>query len=127
TIKRASYSPFQEKEEYELSDTDLANSNLKINTSKEEDLKNVFKKYQNTSGINIDNFEIIDHRIYFTYSYITFNGLNIADGTKANQEITSALSNSILFQGPCGDSNYYENVTVDEEICEEFNLECGRW
>ena len=127
TIKRASYSPFEEKEEYELSDTDLANSNLKINTSKEEDLKNVFKKYQNTSGINIDNFEIIDHRIYFTYSYITFNGLNIADGTKANQEITSALSNSILFQGPCGDSNYYENVTVDEEICEEFNLECGRW
>ena len=127
TIKRASYSPFEEKEEYELSDSDLANSNLKINTSKEEDLKNVFKKYQNTSGINIDNFEIIDHRIYFTYSYITFNGLNIADGTKANQEITNALSNSILFQGPCGDSNYYENVTVDEEICEEFNLECGRW
>lgn len=127
TIKHVTYSPFEEKEDYELSDTDLANSNLKINTSKEEKLKSIFDKYQNAKGINIDKFEIINHRIYFTYSYITFNGLNIAGGTKANQEITNALSGSILFQGPCGDSNYYKNVTVDEEICDEFNLVCGRW
>ena len=127
TIKHVTYSPFEEKENYELSDTDLANSNLKINTSKEEKLKSIFDKYQNAKGINIDKFEIINHRIYFTYSYITFNGLNIAGGTKANQEITNALSGSILFQGPCGDSNYYKNVTVDEEICDEFNLVCGRW
>ena len=127
TIKHVTYSPFEEKEDYELSDTDLANSNLKINTSKEEKLKSIFDKYQNAKGINIDKFEIINHRIYFTYSYITFNGLNIAGGTKANQEITNALSGSILFQGPCGDSNYYKNVTVDEEICDEFNLDCGRW
>lgn len=127
TIKHVTYSPFEEKENYELSDTDLANSNLKINTSKEEKLKSIFDKYQNAKGINIDKFEIINHRIYFTYSYITFNGLNIAGETKANQEITNALSGSILFQGPCGDSNYYKNVTVDEEICDEFNLVCGRW
>ena len=127
TIKHVTYNPFEEKEDYELSDTDLANSNLKINTSKEEKLKNIFDKEQNAKGINIDKFEIINHRIYFTYSYITFNGLNIAGGTKANQEITNALSGSILFQGPCGDSNYYKNVTVDEEICDEFNLVCGRW
>ena len=129
SIKRAHYWPGDaaDKADSEVSNDDLNNSSLSFDASKESSLESIFAKYENASGINIERFNNDNHRISFTYHYITFNGLDVADGTKANAEIQKALDGSTLFQGPCGGYDYYENITLTEELCDEFNLTCGRW
>lgn len=111
----------------EISLDDLNNSNLSFNTSKESSLENTLKKYDNTAGFNLVSFNNDNHKISFEYEYITFNGMNVADGTTANKEVVNALKGAYLFQGPCGGYDASENITVNEEICEKFNLDCGRW
>ena len=106
---------------------DLNNSNLAFNTSKESSLENTLKKYDNTPGFTLVSFNNDNHKISFEYEYITFNGLDVADGTTANKEVVNALKGAYLFQGPCGGYDASENITVNEEICEKFNLDCGRW
>ena len=111
----------------EISLDDLNNSNLSFNTSKESSLENTLKKYDNTAGFNLVSFNNDNHKISFEYEYITFNGLDVADGTTASKEVVNALKGAYLFQGPCGGYDASENITVNEEICEKFNLDCGRW
>ena len=111
----------------EISLDDLNNSNLAFNTSKESSLENTLKKYDNTPGFTLVSFNNDNHKISFEYEYITFNGLDVADGTTANKEVVNALKGAYLFQGPCGGYDASENITVNEEICEKFNLDCGRW
>lgn len=111
----------------EIALDDLNNSNLQFNTSKETSLENTLKEYANTQGFNLVSFVNDNHKISFEYEYITFNGLDVADGTNANKAVVSALKGAYLFQGPCGGYDTQENITVDEEICEKFNLDCGRW
>ena len=119
--------PDEDARENELTNTKLENSSLTFNTNKESNLKKAFEKYKNGTGIIVNSYSIDNHKISFEYEYITFNGLNVNDGTSANKEIQSILNGSSLFQGPCGGFDMTENVTVDEEICEKFNLDCGRW
>ena len=128
-IKHATYwsGPSGDRATTEISNDDLNNGNLSFDSNKESKLQNIFAKYENSVGINIDRFKLANHRIYYTYQYITFNGLNVADGTNANKEIENALATSTLFQGPCGGYDYYENVIVDENICSLYNLDCDRW
>lgn len=126
---RVSFCPFPKSDclSSEIALDDLNNSNLVFNTSKESSLENTLKKYDNTEGFNLVSFNNDNHKISFEYEYITFNGLNVADGTTASKAVESALKGSYLFQGPCGGFDNLENVTVDEGICERFNLDCGRW
>ena len=126
---RVSFCPFPKSDcpSSEIALDDLNNSNLVFNTSKESSLENTLKKYDNTEGFNLVSFNNDNHKISFEYEYITFNGLNVADGTTANKEVVNALKGAYLFQGPCGGYDASENITVNEEICEKFNLDCGRW
>ena len=111
----------------EISKEDLNNKELKYNTNKENTLENILKKYDNTKGFKLISFNNDNHKISFEYKYITFNGLDVLDGTDAFKTVINALDGAYLFQGPCGGFDFEENVTVDEEICDEFNLDCGRW
>ena len=126
---RVSFCPFPKSDclSSEIALDDLNNSNLVFNASKERSLENTLKKYDNTAGFNLVSFNNDNHKISFEYEYITFNGLNVADGTTANKEVVNALKGAYLFQGPCGGYDASENITVNEEICEKFNLDCGRW
>ena len=119
--------PAEDATSNEISLDDLNNSNLSFNTSKESSLENTLKKYDNTPGFTLVSFNNDNHKISFEYEYITFNGLDVADGTTANKEVVNALKGAYLFQGPCGGYDASENITVNEEICEKFNLDCGRW
>lgn len=119
--------PAEDATSDELTLDDLNNSNLVYNTSKESSLENTLKKYDNTAGFNLVSFNNDNHKISFEYEYITFNGLDVADGTTASKEVVNALKGAYLFQGPCGGYDASENITVNEEICEKFNLDCGRW
>ena len=119
--------PAEDAASNEISLDDLNNSNLSFNTSKESSLENTLKKYDNTAGFNLVSFNNDNHKISFEYEYITFNGLDVADGTTASKEVVNALKGAYLFQGPCGGDDASENITVNEEICEKFNLDCGRW
>lgn len=126
---RVSFCPFPKSDclSSEIALNDLNNSNLVFNASKERSLENTLKKYDNTAGFNLVSFNNDNHKISFEYEYITFNGMNVADGTTANKEVVNALKGAYLFQGPCGGYDASENITVNEEICEKFNLDCGRW
>lgn len=126
---RVSFCPFPKSDclSSEIALDDLNNSNLVFNASKERSLENTLKKYDNTAGFNLVSFNNDNHKISFEYEYITFNGMNVADGTTANKEVVNALKGAYLFQGPCGGYDASENITVNEEICEKFNLDCGRW
>ncbi len=119
--------PAEDPTSNEISLDALNNSNLAFNTSKESSLENTLKKYDNTPGFTLVSFNNDNHKISFEYEYITFNGLDVADGTTANKEVVNALKGAYLFQGPCGGYDASENITVNEEICEKFNLNCGRW
>lgn len=116
-----------EDDENEISLDDLNNSNLVFNSSRENALESTLKQYDNTPGFSLVSFNNDNHKISFEYEYITFNGLDVADGTTANKEVVNALKGAYLFQGPCGGYDASENITVNEEICEKFNLDCGRW
>lgn len=126
---RVSFCPFPKSDclSSEIALDDLNNSNLVFNASKERSLENTLKKYDNTAGFNLVSFNNDNHKISFEYEYITFNGLDVADGTTASKEVVNALKGAYLFQGPCGGYDASENITVNEEICEKFNLDCGRW
>lgn len=126
---RVSFCPFPKSDclSSEIALDDLNNSNLVFNASKERSLENTLKKYDNTAGFNLVSFNNDNHKISFEYEYITFNGMNVADGTTANKEVVNALKGAYLFQGPYGGYDASENITVNEEICEKFNLDCGRW
>lgn len=116
-----------EDDENEISLDDLNNSNLVFNSSRENALESTLKQYDNTPGFSLVSFNNDNHKISFEYEYITFNGLDVADGTTANKEVVNALKGAYLFQGPCGGYDASENITVNEEICEKFNLDCDRW
>ena len=119
--------PAEDATSNEISLDALNNSNLAFNTNKESSLENTLKKYDNTPGFTLVSFNNDNHKISFEYEYITFNGLDVADGTTANKEVVNALKGAYLFQGPCGGFDYEENITIDEKVCEKFNLDCGRW
>ena len=119
--------PAEDATSNEISLDDLNNSNLVFNSSKENALESTLKQYDNTPGFSLVSFNNDNHKISFEYEYITFNGLDVADGTTANKEVVNALKGAYLFQGPCGGYDASENITVNEEICEKFNLDCDRW
>ena len=119
--------PAEDPTSNEISLDDLNNSNLVFNSSKENALESALKQYDNTPGFSLVSFNNDNHKISFEYEYITFNGLDVADGTTANKEVVNALKGAYLFQGPCGGYDASENITVNEEICEKFNLDCDRW
>ena len=119
--------PAEDPTSNEISLDDLNNSNLVFNSSKENALESTLKQYDNTPGFSLVSFNNDNHKISFEYEYITFNGLDVADGTTANKEVVNALKGAYLFQGPCGGYDASENITVNEEICEKFNLDCDRW
>ena len=100
---------------------------LSFNEDKELDLEKTLNKYKNSNGFNLISFKNNNHKISLEYEYITFNGLDVADGTKANNAILNALKGFFLLQGPCGGFDQQENIIVNEEICTKFNLDCGRW
>lgn len=108
----------------------LNNGTLKINTSKENEFKNTLDKYKNGTykGIANVSYDIENHRLTFSYDYISFNGLNTnSNGESANKEIQKILSSATKFNGPCGGFDSYQNKTLDEELCSKYNLDCDRW
>ena len=124
----------QDRQSYEVSTEEineyLASGALKINTSAENNFKNILNKYKNGNykGIANVNYTEDNHRFTFTYDYISFNGLNVSsNGETANKEIQGILASSTKFNGPCGGFDGYENQTLDEELCSKYHLDCGRW
>lgn len=117
--------PFSKNDcnDYEFALEDFGN--LTFNTSKEQALENILKKYSNTPGFNLINFTNNNHKISLEYEYITFNGLDITDGTNAHKSIQNALKNSYYARGTCGGYDYQENTPVTKDICTKFNLNCG--
>ena len=108
----------------------LNNGTLKINTSAENNFKNILNKYKNGNYKGITNVSYTEenHRFSFSYDYISFNGLNVSsNGEAANKEIQNALSSSTKFNGPCGSASNYENKILTEELCNKYNLDCDRW
>ena len=123
-----------ERQEDEISTEEineyLSNGTLKINTAKETSFKNTLDKYKNKKYIGIANisYQEENHRFSFTYDYIDFNGLKIAnDGDTANKEIQNILVSATKFNGPCGGFDDQQNKELDEELCDKYNLDCGRW
>ncbi len=126
-INRATLCPFPKSD---CLDTEVALEDiekLSFNEDKELDLEKTLNKYKNSNGFNLISFKNNNHKISLEYEYITFNGLDVADGTKANNAILNALKGFFLLQGPCGGFDQQENIIVNEEICTKFNLDCGRW
>ena len=124
----------QDRQSYEVSTEEineyLASGALKINTSAENNFKNILNKYKNGNYKGIANVSYTEsnHRFTFTYDYISFNGLNVSsNGEKANKEIQGILASSTKFNGPCGGFDGYENPTLNEELCSKYHLDCGRW
>ena len=124
----------QDRQSYEVSTEEineyLASGALKINTSAENNFKNILNKYKNGNYKGIANVSYTEdnHRFTFTYDYISFNGLNVSsNGEKANKEIQGILASSTKFNGPCGGFDSYENPTLNEELCSKYHLDCGRW
>ena len=124
----------QDRQSYEVSTEEineyLASGALKINTSAENNFKNILNKYKNGNykGIANVNYTEDNHRFTFSYNYISFNGLNVSsNGEQANKEIQNALSNSTKFVGPCGSASGYKNQILNEELCSKYHLDCGRW
>ena len=124
----------QDRQSYEVSTEEineyLASGALKINTSAENNFKNILNKYKNGNYKGIANVSYTEsnHRFTFTYDYISFNGLNVSsNGEQANKEIQNALSNSTKFVGPCGSASGYKNQILNEELCSKYHLDCGRW
>ena len=124
----------QDRQSYEVSTEEineyLASGALKINTSAENNFKNILNKYKNGNYKGIANVSYTEsnHRFTFTYDYISFNGLNVSsNGETANKEIQNALSNSTKFVGPCGSASGYKNQILNEELCSKYHLDCGRW
>ena len=123
-----------DRQDYEVSTEEineyLNNGTLKINTSAENNFKNVLNKYKNGNykGIASVNYTEENHRFSFSFDYISFNGLNVSsNGEAANKEIQNVLSSSTKFNGPCGSASHYENKTLTEELCNKYNLDCDRW
>ena len=103
---------------------------LKIDSSNENNFKNTLDKYKNGkySGISNVSYTVEDHRFTFSYDYISFNGLNVSSyGEQANKEIQNILVNATKFKGPCGGFDTYQNKILNEELCSQYNLDCGRW
>ena len=124
----------QDRQSYEVSTEEineyLASGALKINTSAENNFKNILNKYKNGNYKGIANVSYTEsnHRFTFTYDYISFNGLNVSsNGETANKEIQGILASSTKFNGPCGGFDGYENQTLNEELCSKYHLDCGRW
>lgn len=124
----------QDRQSYEVSTEEineyLASGALKINTSAENNFKNILNKYKNGNYKGIANVSYTEsnHRFTFSYNYISFNGLNVSsNGEQANKEIQNALSNSTKFVGPCGSASGYKNQILNEELCSKYHLDCGRW
>ena len=124
----------QDRQSYEVSTEEineyLASGALKINTSAENNFKNILNKYKNGNYKGIANVSYTEsnHRFTFTYDYISFNGLNVSsNGETANKEIQGILASSTKFNGPCGGFDSYENPTLNEELCSKYHLDCGRW
>ena len=124
----------QDRQSYEVSTEGineyLASGALKINTSAENNFKNILNKYKNGNYKGIANVSYTEsnHRFTFTYDYISFNGLNVSsNGETANKEIQGILASSTKFNGPCGGFDGYENPTLNEELCSKYHLDCGRW
>ena len=126
-INRATLCPFPKSD---CLDTEVALEDiekLSFNENKEQALEKTLNKYKNSNGFNLISFKNNNHKISLEYEYITFNGLDVSDGTKANNAILNALKGFFLLQGPCGGFDQQENIIVNEEICTKFNLDCGRW
>lgn len=124
----------KDRQDYEVSTEEineyLNNGTLKINTSAENNFKNILNKYKNGNYKGIANVSYTEdnHRFSFSYDYISFNGLNVSsNGEAANKEIQNALSSSTKFNGPCGSASNYENKILTEELCSKYNLDCDRW
>lgn len=124
----------QDRQSYEVSTEEineyLASGALKINTSAENNFKNILNKYKNGNYKGIANVSYTEsnHRFTFTYDYISFNGLNVSsNGETANKEIQGILASSTKFNGPYGGFDGYENPTLNEELCSKYHLDCGRW
>lgn len=124
----------QDRQSYEVSTEEineyLASGALKINTSAENNFKNILNKYKNGNYKGIANVSYTEsnHRFTFSYNYISFNGLNVSsNGEQTNKEIQNALSNSTKFVGPCGSASGYKNQILNEELCSKYHLDCGRW
>ena len=106
---------------------DFVNPEINYDVNKEKSLKNILEKYDKTAGFNLLDFSNDNHKISFSYEYISFNGLLVEDGTKAHEQVQNLLNGSYYIQGPCGGFDNLENVTVTNDVCERFNLDCGAW
>lgn len=119
----------QETEIAEEMLTDNLNS-IKFDSNKENNLLNILSKYKNGKYKGIANVEYSspNHRISYSFDYLEFADSSYkSDGLTASLEIGNALNGSTLFMGTCGGFDYSEDVVLTEELCSEFNLECGRW
>lgn len=92
---------------------------LTFNTSKENKLLSLLKKYSTGKHAGIKNlkYSVDNHRITFTYDYLDF------DKTSAHKEIQKALNGSIKFNGTCG-GGMSSQETLTKELCNEYNLSC---
>ena len=116
---------------------------LTYDTAKENSMINTFKSMQNNTkpGFTKLQYEFSNHNLaYAQYAYIRLeddkaatkfpNLYNYLDYyiTKQNNTFNNAVKGLIRinpYGGACGDSPYPE--LLDETLCSEYNLPCGRW
>lgn len=116
----------------EISNEELTNNIGKLNfdTDTEKKIIDLFKKYQKDSYTGIKNIEYVldNHRLGFTYNYLIFNDYDYElDSEIFDADVQDMLIDAVRFNGPCGGFDYEEEVLLTEEICDNYNLNCGRW
>ena len=116
----------------EITEEGLNNNmnSLEFDNDQETALIGLFKQYQNGTytGMKDVEYSFENHRFSFSYNYLVFkNNDYTSDGTTANSIIQDALTNATKFNGPCGGFDVSDDAVLTENLCDEYNLNCGRW
>lgn len=127
-----SYCPFNDYtcQANELTD-DMINANInniKWDTNKEANAKRVFENgASKTNGIKEFTYKVENHRYSYILQYLkVLDGSFKTDGMVLASDIKNAIKGAKFFYGPCGSPMGYNEV-LDEELCSEYHLNCGRW
>ncbi len=94
-------------------------------------LKNNFAKLTSTRGIKTFSYEIKDHLISYTYTYLAIKDSSALKdsltsiSSSLKNDIKTSLSNAYDFGSSKTDNGSYK--VLDENICSEYHLSCNRW
>ena len=118
--------------DFEITEEGITNNIdlLQFNSNQEKAIVNLFKKYQDKTYNGLKNVEynFENHRLTFSYNYLVFKNNNYkSEGEMLDSKVQQILVDAIKFKGTCGGFDFEEDSTLTEQICDEYNLNCGRW